>query len=71
MSWLARRVARVSNRVGPMPDPRFLAYARAVIAWAGGAPDEAAAIRLARALAGTRNGATWEGLVELTPGQHP
>jgi len=54
-----------------MPDPRFLAYARAVIAWAGGAPDEAAAIRLARALAGTRNGATWEGLVELSRGQHP
>ena len=62
---LSRRVSRVSARVDPTPDAAVLAYARVVIAWAGGEPDEDAALRLARALAGTRGGATWEGLVEV------
>ena len=62
---LGRRVARVANRLDPMPDAACLAYARAVIAWGGGEPDEAAAVRFARALAKTRGGTTWAGLVEL------
>ena len=61
---LSRRVSRVSASIDPMPDAAFLAYARAVVAWGGGEPDEDAAVRLARALASTRNGTTWEGLVE-------
>ncbi len=62
---LGRRLARVSEQVDPIPDAAFLAYARAVIAWRGGEPDEGVTIRIARDLARTRGGASWEGLVEL------
>ena len=62
---LGRRLARVGARIDPAPDAAFLAYARALVAWSGEKPDEAAALRLARILAGTRGGATWEGLVEV------
>ncbi len=62
---LGRRLSRVTDRLTPRPDPAFLAYARAIIAWGGSSPNEADAIRFARDLAGTRGGATWEGLVEL------
>ncbi len=65
MTSLARRVALVSTRIAPAPDSGFPAYARAVIAWGGGPPDDAAAVRFTRDLAGTRGGATWEGVVEL------
>lgn len=68
MKVLARRLSRVSDRVDPIPDAAFLAYARAVVAWAGSDPDEATALRLAQALARTRGGATWEGLVEMAGG---
>lgn len=54
---LSRRVSRVSARIDPVPDVAFVAYARAVVAWGGGPPDEAAAARFARDLAGTRGGA--------------
>lgn len=62
---LGRRVARVANRIDPAPDAKVLAYARAMVAWAGEDPDEAAAVCFAKALAKTRGGATWAGLVEL------
>ncbi len=51
MKALARRVALVSAWIAPPPDPRFLAYARVLVAWDTGAPDEDAATRLARWLA--------------------
>ena len=65
MKALSRRVAAVWSRFDPAPDPAFLAYARAMVAWSGGEPDVTATIRTARDLARTRGGATWEGLVEL------
>ena len=58
MTSLARRVALVSTRIAPRPDHRFLAYARAVVAWESGAPNEDASLRLARWLAGPRTGST-------------
>ncbi len=70
MRTLSRRISRVSGRLAPASDPAFLTYARAVSAWGGGEPDEAAAVRFARDLAGTRGGATWEGLVELAGGSN-
>jgi len=66
---LGWRLSRVRAQIDPVPDARFLAYARAVIAWGGGEPDEDAALRLAHAFAGTRGGAPWEGLVELARGK--
>ncbi len=54
MTSLARRVALVSTRITPAPDPRFLADARAVVVWESGAPNEDASFRLARWLAGPR-----------------
>ncbi len=65
---LQRRLSRVAGRLDPAPDPAFLGYARAFIAWGGGEPDEAAAVHFARDLAGTRSGATREGLVKLVGG---
>ncbi len=56
MTSLTRRVARVSTRIAPKPDHRFLAYARAVVAWDSGAPNEDVTLRLARWLAGPRTG---------------
>jgi hypothetical protein len=38
----------VANRLDPPPDPRFLAYARAVIAFGGQAETEGSAARFAR-----------------------
>ncbi len=54
MTSLARRVALVSTRIAPKPDHRFLAYARALVAWHTGTGNEAAARDLARWLAGPR-----------------
>ena len=71
MKALSRRVSTVGARLDPKPDPSVLAYARAVVAWSGDEPDEAATLRVARDMAGTRSGATWEGLVELARGKDP
>jgi len=51
MKAMSRRLTRVSARLDPAPDPAFLAYARAVVAWGGNGPDEAAVVQLARDLA--------------------
>ena len=56
MTSLTRRVALVSTRIAPAPDPRFLAYARALVAWESGTPDEDASLRLARWLATPNTG---------------
>jgi hypothetical protein len=42
------RVAAVANRLDPAPDPRYLAYARAVIAFGGQPESEGSAVRFAR-----------------------
>ncbi len=52
---LGRRVARVSARLEPTPDPAFLAYARAVIAWGGGEPTPAGVRAAARELTAGRS----------------
>ncbi len=54
MTSISRRVELVSTRIAPAPDPGFLAYARAVVVWGTGTPNEAAAAALARWLAGPR-----------------
>ena len=48
MRALDRRVAAVGRVVIPAPDPRFLSYARAVVAYGGGDPSGEAAVGLAR-----------------------
>ena len=48
MRALDRRVAAVRRAVTSAPDPGFLAYARAVVAYGGGDPAGEAAVRLAR-----------------------
>lgn len=58
MKALGRRLSRVGARIDPVPGAAFIAYARAVLAWGGGPPDEDAAVGFARDLAGTRGGAT-------------
>ncbi|MDP9355239.1 MAG: hypothetical protein M3R02_08145 [Chloroflexota bacterium] len=59
MGRLRRRVEGVAARIGPAPDPAFLAYARDLVAWAGGMTGEAAeaaVLALARWLADGRRG---------------
>lgn len=48
MRALERRVAAVGRAVAPAPDPAFLAYARAVVAYGGGDPKSETAVGLAR-----------------------
>lgn len=43
-----RRLAALANRLDPVPDPRLLAYARAVIAFGGLAEADGSADRFAR-----------------------
>ncbi len=46
MTSISRRVALISTSIAPRPDPRFLAYARALVAWESGTPDEDASRRV-------------------------
>jgi hypothetical protein len=53
MTRLRRRVERLAARLDPPPDPRCLAYARAVISWGGGELTAERVDELARALQAT------------------
>ncbi|CAA9538141.1 MAG: hypothetical protein AVDCRST_MAG49-535 [uncultured Thermomicrobiales bacterium] len=48
MSRLTVRVAAVGRMITPQPNPAYLAYARAVVAYGGGEPAGEAAVGLAR-----------------------
>lgn len=69
-----RRIVRIAAALDPLPDQSFLAYARALIEFGGGAPTAASVRQLARYFA-QRSASTTsimdcnEGQETLTPSQ--